>query len=125
MNKQRETIYAERDKVLRNEDLTETVRQFVDEEIEALVDSHLAGAPEEWDWDGLARELAQIGLDGDSLEPDDAGGARRPRGGPRAPPRGSRRHRSRRARRATAPRSGRRSSGSCCCARSTRCGWTT
>ena len=41
INKQRETIYAERDKVLRNEDLTETVRAFLDEEIDVLVDSHL------------------------------------------------------------------------------------
>ena len=38
INNQRETIYAERDKVLRNEDLTETVRTFLDDEIEALVD---------------------------------------------------------------------------------------
>ena len=38
INRQRETIYAERDKVLRNEDLTETVRAFLEEEIEALVD---------------------------------------------------------------------------------------
>ena len=30
INKQRETIYAERDKVLRNEDLTETVREFLE-----------------------------------------------------------------------------------------------
>ena len=43
INKQRETIYAERDKVLRNEDLTETVRAFLDEELEALVEQHLAG----------------------------------------------------------------------------------
>ena len=34
INKQRETIYAERDKVLHNEDLTETVRRFLDEEID-------------------------------------------------------------------------------------------
>ncbi|MDH4141527.1 MAG: preprotein translocase subunit SecA, partial [Chloroflexota bacterium] len=33
INKQRETIYAERDKVLHNEDLTETVRAFLDEDI--------------------------------------------------------------------------------------------
>ncbi len=71
INKQRETIYAERDKVLRNEDLTGTVRQFIDDEMEALVDGHLAGAAEEWDWDRLARDLAQIGLDGDDLDPDD------------------------------------------------------
>ncbi len=70
INKQRETIYAERDKVLRNEDLTETVRDFVDQEIEALVDERLAGTPEEWDLDGLARELAQMGLDGPDLDAD-------------------------------------------------------
>ena len=34
INKQRETIYAERDKVLHNEDLTETVRRFLDDEID-------------------------------------------------------------------------------------------
>ena len=43
INKQRETIYAERDKVLHNEDLTETVRAFLDEEIDVIVDTDLAG----------------------------------------------------------------------------------
>ncbi len=43
INKQRETIYAERDKVLHNEDLTETVQAFLDDEIDALVDEHLVG----------------------------------------------------------------------------------
>ena len=43
INKQRETIYAERDKVLHNEDLTETVQIFLDDEVDALVDSHLVG----------------------------------------------------------------------------------
>ncbi len=70
INKQRETIYAERDKVLRNEDLTETVRDFIDDEIGSLVDSHLAGGPEEWNYDALARDLAQIGLEGDDLDAD-------------------------------------------------------
>jgi preprotein translocase subunit SecA len=71
INKQRETIYAERDKVLRNEDLTATVRTFVDQEIEALVDDRLVGPnPEEWDYDGLAREIEQMGLDGDALDAD-------------------------------------------------------
>src|ERR671919_1613681 len=37
INRQRETIYEERNKVLRNEDLTETVRTFLDEEIRTLV----------------------------------------------------------------------------------------
>jgi preprotein translocase subunit SecA len=70
INKQRETIYAERDKVLRNEDLTETVRTFVDGEIEALVDERLAGGVEEWDFDGLAHEIAQMGLEGSDLDAD-------------------------------------------------------
>jgi preprotein translocase subunit SecA len=71
INKQRETIYAERDKVLNNEDLTDTVRSFVDAEIETLVDSHMAGGSEhDWDVDGLAREIQQIGLEGDDLDAD-------------------------------------------------------
>jgi preprotein translocase subunit SecA len=71
INKQRETIYAERDKVLRNEDLTDTVRSFIDDELEALLDERLAGATtEEWDWEGLAHEISQIGLEGDDLDAD-------------------------------------------------------
>jgi preprotein translocase subunit SecA len=70
INKQRETIYAERDKVLRNEDLTATVRDFVDQEIEALVDEKTAGPVDEWDFDSLAHELAQMGLDGKDVQAD-------------------------------------------------------
>ncbi|MCU0506050.1 MAG: preprotein translocase subunit SecA, partial [Chloroflexi bacterium] len=62
INKQRETIYAERDKVLRNEDLTETIRAFVDDEVDHLVDVHLVGAPDEWDMDGLVAALHAMGL---------------------------------------------------------------
>jgi preprotein translocase subunit SecA len=66
INKQRETIYAERDKVLHNEDLTETVRAFLDDEIETLVDGHLAGEDVSlWDIDGLAESITGLGLDGD------------------------------------------------------------
>ncbi len=71
INKQRETIYAERDKVLRNEDLTETIRAFVDEEIDHLVDVHLAGAPDEWDMEGLSAALHAIGLHGDGTTTDE------------------------------------------------------
>ncbi len=70
INKQRETIYAERDKVLRNEDLTATVRSFVDDELQALVDGHLEGHPEEFDWDGLAKQIEQMGLTGTDLDAD-------------------------------------------------------
>src|SRR3954447_3972814 len=72
INKQRETIYAERDKVLRNEDLTETVRDFIDQEIDALVDQHMAGdTPIEWDFDRLAHELEQMGLTGKDVSADE------------------------------------------------------
>jgi preprotein translocase subunit SecA len=78
INKQRETIYAERDKVLHNEDLTETVRAFLDEEIDALVDQHLAGEdPDAWAFDALSAALTAMGLTGDPTTADalwDVGG---------------------------------------------------
>src|SRR3989440_5480584 len=43
INKQRETIYAERDKVLRNEDLSGTVQGFLDEDVADLVGSFTTG----------------------------------------------------------------------------------
>jgi preprotein translocase subunit SecA len=64
INKQRETIYAERDKVLHNEDLAETIRTFLDDEIEILVDEHLAASePDDWDLEGLARTLEGMGFE--------------------------------------------------------------
>jgi len=66
INRQRETIYAERDKVLRNEDLTETVRDFLDQEVEAMADQYLGGdSPGEWHLEGLSAALRAMGLDGD------------------------------------------------------------
>jgi preprotein translocase subunit SecA len=72
INKQRETIYAERDKVLHNEDLTETVQSFLDDEVDAIVESHLIGDdPEAWALDGLSASLAAMGLTGDGTTADD------------------------------------------------------
>src|SRR4030095_5874174 len=49
INKQRETIYAERDKVLRNEDLTGTVREFLEQEVDALAETYIGSpSPSEW-----------------------------------------------------------------------------
>jgi len=62
INKQRETIYAERDKVLRNEDLTETIRTFLDEEIEALVDQYCGPVQDDWNLDGLSAAARAMGL---------------------------------------------------------------
>ncbi|MGH2407532.1 MAG: preprotein translocase subunit SecA [Candidatus Limnocylindrales bacterium] len=64
INKQRETIYAERDKVLHNEDLADTVRSFLDDEVEVLVDEHLAATEaDDWDVDGLSRTLEGMGFE--------------------------------------------------------------
>jgi preprotein translocase subunit SecA len=72
INKQRETIYAERDKVLHNEDLTETVQIFLDDEVDALVDSHLIGEdPGEWNLEGLSAALVAMGLTGEGTTADD------------------------------------------------------
>ena len=58
INKQRETIYAERDKVLRNEDLTETVRDFVARARSTCSPScTLAPSIDDWDLEGLARAV--------------------------------------------------------------------
>ncbi len=65
INKQRETIYAEREKVLRNEDLTATVQAFLEDEIDVLVDQHLAGeVPDDWNMAALSTALHTMGLDG-------------------------------------------------------------
>jgi preprotein translocase subunit SecA len=72
INKQRETIYAERDKVLRNEDLTETILSFLDDEVESLVASYCgADAPDDWNMAGLANALAAMGLDGPGTSEDE------------------------------------------------------
>ena len=80
INKQRETIYAERDKVLRNEDLTETVREFLDDEVEALADTYLGGGSlPEWNLEGLSAALRAMGLaEADTTEEalEDAGRSR-------------------------------------------------
>ena len=72
INKQRETIYAERDKVLHNEDLGETIVGFLDEEIDALIEQFCSGdLPEDWNVEGLALALRAMGLDGPGSAEDD------------------------------------------------------
>ncbi|OGO54648.1 MAG: preprotein translocase subunit SecA [Chloroflexi bacterium RBG_16_69_14] len=72
INKQRETIYAERDKVLHNEDLTETVQTFLDEEVDLLVETDLVGDdPAAWNLEGLSAALAAMGLTGEGTTADE------------------------------------------------------
>jgi len=72
INRQRETIYAERDKVLRNEDLTETIRAFLDEDLDEVVERHLGSthdAATEEGIAGLVLELERTGMGRDRIDP--------------------------------------------------------
>ncbi len=71
INRQRETIYAERDKVLRNQDLTDTVRAFLDEESDSLVHSHLSGAIDQWGMEGLIEALKRMGVGPEDISEDE------------------------------------------------------
>ena len=72
INKQRETIYEERDKVLRNEDLTDTVQSFLDREIDTLVDLHLPSElpMEEWNMAALVAAIEAMGMAGPETTED-------------------------------------------------------
>jgi preprotein translocase subunit SecA len=72
INKQRETIYSERDKVLHNEDLGDTVIGFLDEEVNGLVDQFCAGdISDEWNMEGLVAALRAMGIEGPGATEDD------------------------------------------------------
>ncbi|HET7026814.1 MAG TPA: preprotein translocase subunit SecA [Candidatus Limnocylindrales bacterium] len=72
INKQRETIYAERDKVLRNEDLTDTVLTMLEAEVDVLAEQYLGGdLADDWNVADLATALHTMGLDGDGTTEDD------------------------------------------------------
>jgi preprotein translocase subunit SecA len=72
INKQRETIYEERDKVLRNEDLGDTVQSFVDQEIDIVGDRHLSPhmPMDSWDMAGLVTAVEAMGLGGPEITED-------------------------------------------------------
>jgi preprotein translocase subunit SecA len=58
MNEQRKVIYKRRDQILDGEDLRAAAMEYLEEAVEALIDSHCASvADDEWDLEGLAREL--------------------------------------------------------------------
>ena len=129
INKQRETIYAERDKVLRNEDLTDTIRVFLDEDLDELVERHLGGRT--MPTTGRARRTcsstwrhgprARTAIDHDELLELRSAATRSPSTSARSPTRCSRREEAE----VGAEALGARSSGSSCCAPSTRCGSST
>ncbi len=60
INRQRETIYAERDHVLGAEDLSGTVLQLVEAEMRATVREMTAEDPSEWNREGLRAQLTAM-----------------------------------------------------------------
>ncbi|MEJ7799773.1 MAG: preprotein translocase subunit SecA, partial [Ilumatobacter sp.] len=59
MNEQRKVIYMRRDQILEGEDLKSAAHEYLEDAVDALVLSHCASvATDEWDVDGLAKELS-------------------------------------------------------------------
>ena len=124
INRQRETIYAERDKVLRNEDLTDTIRVFLDEDLDEIVERHVGEAATAESVADLVVDLNRMGIGADHVKPEELL-ERRSASEIAEHLRMSRTACSRRRSRRSGPRRGPRSSGSSCSARSTRCGSST
>jgi preprotein translocase subunit SecA len=61
INRQRETIYRERDRILRSSNLGPTIEAMLDDEIAALVADHTAADhAEDWNLDGLRTQLVSM-----------------------------------------------------------------
>jgi preprotein translocase subunit SecA len=58
MNEQRKVIYRRRDQILDGEDLKTAATEYLADAVDALIETHCASAADdEWDLDGLAKEL--------------------------------------------------------------------
>ena len=58
MNEQRKVIYPRRDQILEGADLKSAAMEYLAEAVDALLETHCASAADdEWDLDGLAKEL--------------------------------------------------------------------
>jgi preprotein translocase subunit SecA len=58
MNEQRKVIYRRRDQILDGEDLKSAAMEYLAEAVDSLLETHCASvAEDEWDLDGLAKEL--------------------------------------------------------------------
>ena len=55
MNKQREVVYGMRREILQGESQEETVREWMDETLDGIVETYAGGGvhPEDWDLGGL------------------------------------------------------------------------
>jgi preprotein translocase subunit SecA len=72
VNTQRDIIYQLRDKVIDGEDLRPTISEYITEEVRIIVDDRINGENENYDVEGLYRELMMVfpTLDG-FPDPDD------------------------------------------------------
>ena len=62
MNKQREVIYDQRRQLLEGTDLSEKTEEFIGDTIESVIATfaNAEAHPEDWDWDGLDAQMAQL-----------------------------------------------------------------
>jgi preprotein translocase subunit SecA len=61
MNEQRKVIYLRRDQILEGEDLKSAAMEYLADAVDALIETHCASvATDEWDLDGLAKELGMF-----------------------------------------------------------------
>jgi preprotein translocase subunit SecA len=59
MNEQRKIIYIRRDQILEGEDLKAAATDYLDDAVDALIETHCSSvATDEWDLDGLAKEVS-------------------------------------------------------------------
>ena len=73
MNQQREVLYEQRRRILRNESLRETINEMIDKLVTDSVDAYAEEKlyPEEWDYEGLYKHLSQYFLTEEIMTPQD------------------------------------------------------
>jgi preprotein translocase subunit SecA len=61
LNRQRQAIYSDRRHILEGDEISDRVRQFIDDTLTTVITEHTsAGDPSEWDWDALWLELKTL-----------------------------------------------------------------
>ena len=61
VNTHRDIIYTEREKVLQGADLESNIRSYIEDEVQEILDSYLAGGrPDSWDTEAMLKEILGI-----------------------------------------------------------------
>ena len=73
MNQQREVLYEQRRRILRNESLRDTINEMIDKLVTDAVDAYADEKlyPEEWDYAGLHKHLSQYFLTSDLMSTEE------------------------------------------------------